>query len=439
MMDELRIFSPTPTILFRQIASVPTLRHAWRKVRSNHGAAGVDAVSVTTFAMNLDANLAELSRNLLNRTYTPLPARFVTVPKPGGKERELAILTVRDRIAQRAVLDAVEPLFEAQFMDCSFAFRPGRSVEMAIQQIIAVRAHDFRWTVDTDIQDFFPTISHDLLIREVSRTVDDPDILRLLRQWLNAEVLNHGSPSQSWIARTLDKVAGAKLAVTGMVEEAIDGFLADRLTVLTPLALNDPPPFDEPTLPLPAETAPEPSPIRRVALRRLLGDAALFALAERALLRRALSLKLLGIGGAAAAAAFAVPSLVRTLRERARHTIGTPQGAPVSPLLANIYLHPFDAELTRQGYHLVRYCDDFVILCQSEHQARQALHASEQLLSERRLKLHPEKTRIVSPAEPFDFLGYRFTADGSVVPPPTVPAVIARQIIGLAKRVNRKS
>ena len=86
---------------------------------------------------------SELSRNLLNRTYEPLPARYVNVPKSNGKYRELAIPTVRDRVAQRAVLDHIEPLFEPQLLDCSFAFRPGRSVEMAIQRIIVARAKAF--------------------------------------------------------------------------------------------------------------------------------------------------------------------------------------------------------------------------------------------------------------------------------------------------------
>jgi hypothetical protein len=84
------------------------------------------------------------------------------------------------------------------------------------------------------------------------------------------------------------------------------------------------------------------------------------------------------------------------------------------------------------------YCDDFVILCQTENEANEALRATEASLAERRLRLHPEKTRLVSPSEPFDFLGYQFTADGRVVPPPTVPEVIARQIVELANQVRRK-
>src|SRR5205807_6980069 len=135
-----------------------------RKVRANRGAAGIDAISLKAFERDLEANLAELSRNLLNKTYEPLPTRQVNIPKNNGKERELMIPTVRDRITQRAVLDAIEPLFEPMFLDCSFAFRPGRSVAMAIQQVVIARAQGFWWTVDADIKDFFPSIDHKLLL-----------------------------------------------------------------------------------------------------------------------------------------------------------------------------------------------------------------------------------------------------------------------------------
>lgn len=107
----------------------------WRRVRANRGAAGVGSISIRAFEHEAEQNLTELSRNLLERTYEPLPARYVTILKQNGKERELGILTVRDRIAQRAVLDAIEPLFESQFLDCSFAFRPNRSVDMVVQRI----------------------------------------------------------------------------------------------------------------------------------------------------------------------------------------------------------------------------------------------------------------------------------------------------------------
>src|SRR5260370_13976028 len=135
------------SLLLRQASAEPALYQAWRKVRANRGAASVDAISLRLFEKDLKPNLSELGRNLVNKSYEPMPARYVSVPKPNGKERELAIPTVRDRVAQRVVLDLIEPLFEPQFLDCSFAFRPGRSVEMAIQRFVVARAQGLRWIV----------------------------------------------------------------------------------------------------------------------------------------------------------------------------------------------------------------------------------------------------------------------------------------------------
>jgi retron-type reverse transcriptase len=138
--------------MFRQIATVSNLYQAWRKVRVNRGAAGIDAVSLDLFERDLAANLRELARNLLDKSYEPLPARFVLMTKENGAERELAILTVRDRIAQRAVLDAIEPLFKPQFLDCNYAFRPNRSIEMAVQRLLVARSHGFEWILRAAFQ-----------------------------------------------------------------------------------------------------------------------------------------------------------------------------------------------------------------------------------------------------------------------------------------------
>src|SRR5947209_5131890 len=167
--------------LFRQIAAAQSLYQAWRKVRANRGAAGVDAMSLQAFEAGLDAHLRELSRSLLNKSYQPMPARYVTIAKADGRERELAILTVRDRVAQRATLDMIEPLFEPQFLDCNYAFRPGRSVELAVQRMIAARANGYWWTVESDVQDFFGAIDRRLLLSELGATICDADVLQLLK------------------------------------------------------------------------------------------------------------------------------------------------------------------------------------------------------------------------------------------------------------------
>jgi RNA-directed DNA polymerase len=182
--------SITPSSLLRQIAARPALYQAWRKVKANRGAAGIDAIGVHAFERDLDANLAELSRNLLDGTYEPLPSRYVQIPKDNGKVRELAIPTVRDRVAQRAVLDRIEPLFEPQMLDCSFAFRAGRSAEMAVQRIVVARAQGRRWTVDADIEDFFSSINHKLLLEDLTSVIDTEDVLQLIQLWNAARTVN---------------------------------------------------------------------------------------------------------------------------------------------------------------------------------------------------------------------------------------------------------
>jgi RNA-directed DNA polymerase len=171
---------------FRHVVSVPSLYQAWRKVRANRGAAGLDAVSLDEFETNLTLNLRELSRSLLGGSYQPMPACFVTIAKENGKERELGILAVRDRVAQRAMLDAIEPLVEPLLLDCSFAFRQGRNVEMAVQQMIAARANGFWWTVESDVENFFGSIDRRLLMKEVEQVMPDENVLRLLQAWLDA-------------------------------------------------------------------------------------------------------------------------------------------------------------------------------------------------------------------------------------------------------------
>jgi hypothetical protein len=238
-MDQFTIRHSGPSMLLRQVAAIPSLYQAWRKVRANRGAPGVDAISLQAFQQNLQPNLSELARNLLNKTYEPLPARYVNVPKSNGKDRELAIPTVRDRVAQRAVLDHIEPLFEPHLLDCSYAFRPGRSVEMAIQRIIVARAQGFRWLVDADIKDFFPSINHRLLIEDLSRTMDDNDILRLIELWLDAGVLDGARPSARWITHWRASIAGANMIVRDAVDNLLDDLLSNRLGAERDLAFSD--------------------------------------------------------------------------------------------------------------------------------------------------------------------------------------------------------
>ena len=447
MTDDFHISNVTKranrSSLLRQIAARPSLYQAWRKVKANRGAAGIDAIGIQAFAKELDANLTELSRNLLDGTYEPLPSRYVQIPKVGGQARELAIPTVRDRVAQRAVLDRIEPLFEPQMLDCSFAFRAGRSAEMAVQRIVIARAQGRRWTVDADIEDFFPSINHKLLLTDLSAVIDAEDVLQLIQLWLDAGALDGARPTAGFLVRWRDTLADAHLAVREAMNGMFNDLLSQKLGVdcdafsATELAdevlLED----DAASATGGEITSARPSP-GKALVRRLVQDGLLLAIAERAAIRGLLSTKWLGLGGAAVAVALAAPPVVRRLREMALPKIGALQGAPLSPLLSNIYLTAFDKALTARGHKLIRYCDDFVITCASESEARQALGDARDALRSKRLQLHSGKTRLVSPAEGFTFLGYEFTAAGRVGPPPNMPEVVAKRVGEFTEQTRRR-
>jgi RNA-directed DNA polymerase len=193
-----------------------------------------------------------------------------------------------DRVVQTSLRNAVEPIFERKFLDCSYGFRPGRGCKDALRTVAEGLKRGWTWVVDVDIEQYFDSIDNKRLMAEVASEIADGSVLGLIEQFLNQEVM--------------------------------DG-------------------------------------------------------------------------------------MNRWQPER-----GTPQGAVISPLLANIYLHPVDAAMTADGYRIVRYADDMVILCETREQAEAALRRLDALLTERGLRLHPEKTRIVDArVRPgFDFLGYRF-------------------------------
>ncbi len=175
--------------MFDKIVEIKSLYNAWRKVRANKGSAGIDQISWFGYEQGLDANLAELSRNLQTLTYQPLPAKFVQIAKANGKTRELGILAIRDRVAQRAVLDQIEPIFEAEMSDCNYAFRQGRNCELAIQRLLQNRANGDIWTVESDIQNYFGEIDIRILLNELSRKIFDEKVLRLIELWLESGIL----------------------------------------------------------------------------------------------------------------------------------------------------------------------------------------------------------------------------------------------------------
>ena len=165
---------------------------AWRAVRANRGAAGIDKVSVTMFEANLDANLERLMRELKDGTFQPRPARRVYIPKGDGKFRPLGIPAVRDRIAQEVLRQLLSPLFERRFHDDSYGFRPGRSAHQAVEKVIEHRSQRRTFVLDADIKGCFDHMSHKAVMSELARVVADGNILRLVEKFLKAGVLEDG-------------------------------------------------------------------------------------------------------------------------------------------------------------------------------------------------------------------------------------------------------
>ena len=265
------------------------LRAAFAQVKANQGAAGVDHQTIAMFEANLDTNLTQVSQQLADGSYRPQAVRRHWIAKPGSKEkRPLGIPTVRDRVVETALRNVMEPIFERDFAEHSYGFRPERGCKDALRRVAYLLKAGYTVVVDADMQSYFDTIPKQKLKGQVAEKVADSRVLELVEAMLQQEVM-------------------------------------EGLRYWTPEA-------------------------------------------------------------------------------------GTPQGAVISPLLSNIYLDPLDHEMAHSGYEMVRYADDFVILCRSEAEARAALAKVQEWTAQAGLRLHPEKTRIVDATQRggFDFLGYHF-------------------------------
>jgi len=173
---------------------LPVMEKAFRAVKQNRGAAGVDKVSIAMFEANLEENLAALMQRLKDGTYQPQPLRRVYIPKgPGSKKmRPLGIPTVRDRVAQEVLRRLLAPSFEPRFHEDSYGFRPGRNCHMAIERVLKLHDSGYRHVLDADIMGFFDNISHKVVMEAVAARVADGNILRLLQRFLIAKVLEDG-------------------------------------------------------------------------------------------------------------------------------------------------------------------------------------------------------------------------------------------------------
>ena len=184
--DKLKVYSLTGRI------TAELMLKAFKAVKKNRGAAGVDKVSIKMFESNLANNLSSLMRELKQGTYQPTPLRRVHIPKGKGKTRPLGIPSVKCRIAQEVIRRLINPTFESRFHNNSFGFRNGRNCHQAVERLLQYARQGFRYVVDVDIKGFFDNIPHDLIMESISARISDGNILKLINKFLKSGVMEEG-------------------------------------------------------------------------------------------------------------------------------------------------------------------------------------------------------------------------------------------------------
>ena len=178
--------------LLAQVLARENMQRAWKRVKANKGAAGVDGMDIAETGRYLVTALPTIRNQLMAGTYRPSPVRRVGIPKPDGSERELGIPTVTDRLIQQALLQVLQPLIDPTFSEHSHGFRPGRRARDAVLAAQQYVQDGYRVVVDVDLSKFFDRVNHDILIDRLSRRVDDPGVIRLVRAYLNAGIMDGG-------------------------------------------------------------------------------------------------------------------------------------------------------------------------------------------------------------------------------------------------------
>lgn len=178
--------------LMEVICQRDNLIRAWKRVKSNRGSPGVDGMTVDELKDYLDEHWPEIREQLLEGTYKPQPVKRVEIPKPGGGKRKLGIPTVLDRFIQQAVMQVLQKEWDPTFSEHSYGFRPGRSAHQAVAKAQAAIAEGYRWVVDIDLEKFFDQVNHDKLMGQIAKRVRDKRVLKLIRAYLNAGVMENG-------------------------------------------------------------------------------------------------------------------------------------------------------------------------------------------------------------------------------------------------------